>query len=261
MLFRSPGESSYEPLRKINVLLMTNAVECTAKDDCGVDHSCELHKCEYGGGGGGQGGYGPALPQPQPRFRTRFPETWLWDVVEMNGSSAELTLQVPDTITSWIISGVSLHSDRAVAPALPQTLRAVRPFFVTLNLPYSLVKGETVAVQVLVHNHLGQNVDAEVRLAHNALELDLRRQRSGNASDMVQVTVSSGAIESVFFDISPKALGTIKLNFTATCGMAADAISQPLLVRPPGQKMVKSKSSLLRIDTKHSVSEIGRAHV
>lgn len=47
-------------------------------------------------------------------------------------------------------------------------LRVFRPFFLSLNLPYSIVKGEAVGVQVLVHNYMNRDVVADVTLDNSA---------------------------------------------------------------------------------------------
>jgi CD109 antigen len=76
---------------------------------------------------------------------------------------------VPDTITSWIISGFSLDSTFGLGVTeAPSKLRVFRPFFISLNTPYAVVKGETVGVQVLVHNYLGRDVTAEVTLENGS---------------------------------------------------------------------------------------------
>ena len=46
----------------------------------------------------------------------------------------------------------------------PLKLRVFRPFFVSLNIPPSVIKGEAVGIQVLVHNYMNRDVNAEVTL-------------------------------------------------------------------------------------------------
>lgn len=47
-------------------------------------------------------------------------------------------------------------------------LRVFRPFFLSLNIPYSVVKGEALGVQVLVHNYMNRDVVADVTLDNSA---------------------------------------------------------------------------------------------
>lgn len=47
---------------------------------------------------------------------------------------------------------------------VPMKLKVFRPFFISLNIPYSVVKGEAVGVQVLVHNYMERNINADITL-------------------------------------------------------------------------------------------------
>lgn len=42
-----------------------------------------------------------------------------------------------------------------------------RPFFVSLDLPYSVIRGEVVAIPVVVFNYLNKDVTADVTLENN----------------------------------------------------------------------------------------------
>lgn len=80
-----------------------------------------------------------------------------------------MTKTVPDTITSWVISGFSLDQVYGLGVTdVPMKLRVFRPFFLSLNVPYSVVKGEAVGVQVLVHNYMNRDVVADVTLDNSA---------------------------------------------------------------------------------------------
>jgi CD109 antigen len=72
---------------------------------------------------------------------------------------------VPDSITSWVISGFSLDNVYGLGVSeVPMKLKVFRPFFISLNIPYSIVKGEAVGVQVLVHNYMDRDVNADITL-------------------------------------------------------------------------------------------------
>lgn len=48
-----------------------------------------------------------------------------------------------------------------------QQVRVFRPFFASLDLPYSVIRGETVAIPVVVFNYMNKDVDAEVTLENS----------------------------------------------------------------------------------------------
>lgn len=45
-------------------------------------------------------------------------------------------------------------------------LKVFRPFFISMDLPYSVIRGEIVAIQIVVFNYMNKNVMAEVLLTN-----------------------------------------------------------------------------------------------
>lgn len=43
-------------------------------------------------------------------------------------------------------------------------MKVFRPFFVSLDLPYSIIRGEVVSIPVVVFNYFNEEVSAEVTL-------------------------------------------------------------------------------------------------
>lgn len=75
--------------------------------------------------------------------------------------------KVPDTITSWVITGFSVDPVTGLGlTKSPSTIQVFQPFFVSLNLPYSIKRGETVSIPIVVFNYMENEVKAEVTL-HN----------------------------------------------------------------------------------------------
>jgi CD109 antigen len=71
--------------------------------------------------------------------------------------------KVPDTITSWVSSAFAINdqSGLGVAPTGAK-LTVFRPFFVRLELPYSVKRTEKFALQVLVFNYMDQEQDVRL---------------------------------------------------------------------------------------------------
>lgn len=66
-----------------------------------------------------------------------------------------MNFTTPDVATSWIIDGFSLSSSHGLSLLeSPTQLRAVKSFFVQMDLPHSVIKGEEVQIPVIVHNHM-----------------------------------------------------------------------------------------------------------
>nr|AVP12646.1 CD109 antigene-like protein 1 [Littorina littorea] len=173
--------------------------------------------------------------------RMLFPETWLWSNVSVGADgTATLTTTVPDTITSWVTSAFAINptTGLGVAPTAAK-LRVFRPFFVTLNLPYSVVRGEQVVIQAIVFNYLPTDQDVRVSMAQSQdffnLVHDANGQEDLRHEDQVQnVRVPAGEGKSVFFPIVPARLGNVEAVVSAQSTQAADAVRRQLLVEAEG---------------------------
>lgn len=67
---------------------------------------------------------------------------------------AELRLDVPDSITTWVTEAVGLSEEKGLGLANRAELRTFKPFFVDFTLPYSLIRGEQTKVPLTVYNYL-----------------------------------------------------------------------------------------------------------
>lgn len=67
---------------------------------------------------------------------------------------AELRLDVPDSITTWVTEAVGLSEGKGLGLAKRTDLRTFKTFFVDFTLPYSLIRGEQTKVPLTVYNYL-----------------------------------------------------------------------------------------------------------
>uniref|UniRef100_A0A669D6A7 Alpha-2-macroglobulin n=1 Tax=Oreochromis niloticus TaxID=8128 RepID=A0A669D6A7_ORENI len=87
-------------------------------------------------------------------IRTFFPETWIWDLVTVGDSGlVSMEKTTPDTITKWAAGAFCVSSvGFGVAPNTGLTV--FQPFFVSLTLPYSVIRGEVFTLKATVFNYL-----------------------------------------------------------------------------------------------------------
>lgn len=161
------------------------------------------------------------------RVRQYFPETWLWDVITTGSDGkASLEVEVPDTITTWMLHAVALSSEKGLGVAEDE-LRAFQPFFLKVDLPYSAIRGEELPVRVAVYNYLDRTQDVLVQIeAEDWFEL----------LDDPEKTVKIGAndIGGVDFKIKVNKLGTNKIKVTARSKESADAVIKSVIIEPEG---------------------------
>lgn len=190
-------------------------------------------------------------------LRTFFPETWLW----LNGTadaSGQLSVKskVPDTITSWQLSAFSMSEAHGLGlQQAPLSVRVFRPFFIKLNLPYSIIRGETVNIQAVVFNYNKRPTMARVTLDNSKQEFefvepansieDEKMTSPTSQSKLVRIPAEDGS--SVSFLIRPRKLGQIDIKMVARGEEAQDGLVRKLLVKPEGQVQHFNKAMLLSL--------------
>lgn len=161
--------------------------------------------------------------------RKDFPATWLFENFNVNGvGEYSMIKKVPDTITSWILTGFALDPENGLAIAEPQKLLVKKDFFIKLNLPYSIRFGEILEVEVLIFNYNSvrrTNVGIEVMCCRDFLAMDFvfidKKSKCGYTEStdnerMKTVSVPSNSMQSTSFIIKPTVTGKIKINVKAT---------------------------------------------
>uniref|UniRef100_A0A8C6JJE3 CD109 antigen n=1 Tax=Melopsittacus undulatus TaxID=13146 RepID=A0A8C6JJE3_MELUD len=183
--------------------------------------------------------------------RTHFPETWLWiDTKTRSDMDTTMEVTVPDTITSWVASAfvMSENSGLGVTTA-PVELEAFQPFFIFLNLPYSVIRGEQFILEVNVFNYLKEEAEVTVILDMNdAFEIILTSNEINATENQQSVSVPSEDGKTVQFPIKPKQLGEVPIKVTAISSAASDAIIQKVLVKAEGVEQTYSQTVLLDLN-------------
>uniref|UniRef100_A0A663EB10 CD109 antigen n=1 Tax=Aquila chrysaetos chrysaetos TaxID=223781 RepID=A0A663EB10_AQUCH len=202
-------------------------------------------------------GFGDGMPVSKngpPDFsnlyvRTHFPETWLWIDTKTRYKIRNTTMEVivPDTITSWVASAfvMSENSGLGVTTA-PVELEAFQPFFIFLNLPYSVIRGEQFILEVNIFNYLKEEAEVTVILDMNdAFEIILTSNEINATENQQSISVPSEDGKTVQFPIKPKQLGEIPIKVTAISSAASDATIQKVLVKAEGLEQTYSQTVLL----------------
>jgi len=186
------------------------------------------------------------------RPRTDFPETWLWtdEILSSNGTRV-FNVKVPDSITTWYASGFGISKSAGLGIANPTELRAFQPFFVSLTLPYSVVRGEDVTIPAAVFSYLEGSCMAVKVSIRKSRDYDMATGRHAKAC------LCSGRTATVLFRIKPKTLGPINVRVSAQslddniCSAKdkfssvdfSDIVVRKLLVEPEGIKDEYTQSS------------------
>ncbi|OWK57705.1 CD109 antigen [Lonchura striata] len=210
----------------------------------------------YGGMIPIEDGFGDDMPVSKngpPDFsnlyvRTHFPETWLWiDTKTRSDTETTMDALVPDTITSWVASAFVISESGGLGvTTAPVELEVFQPFFIFLNLPYSVIRGEQFILEVNIFNYLKEEAEVSVILDMNdAFEIMLTSNEINATANQQSVSVPSEDGKTVQFPIKPKQLGEIPIKVTAVSSAASDAVIQKVLVKAEGLEQTYSQTVLL----------------
>ncbi|KAH8255371.1 hypothetical protein KR038_001683, partial [Drosophila bunnanda] len=208
---------------------------------------------------------GPAAPPPV--IRKEFPETWIF--ADVDGEGFSLTKKIPDTITSWVVTGFSLNPNSGIALTKnPSKIRVFQPFFVSTNLPYSVKRGEVIAIPVVIFNYLDKTVDAEVVMDNSDKEYEFTEATNEVLEKTIdevrrvkRVTIPANSGKSVSFMIRPKNVGSTTLKITATSPLAGDTIHQKLKVEPEGVTQFENRAVFINLKDQQEVSQSLEAEI
>ncbi|XP_065826416.1 CD109 antigen-like [Oscarella lobularis] len=192
------------------------------------------------------------------RVRTFFPQTWIWaNATTDDSGTATLSQIVPDTITTWIVSAFAMNEQAGLGvPSSTTSLRSFKPFFVSLDLPYSVIRGEQLALKVVVFNYLPTDLSVRITLeAKSGLlgvfdDFQSELEAASNPGFVItdSVTVASNDLSTVNIAVAPTRIGRIAIKVTAQSSSAADAIEKQLLVEPEGRKIEYTRNVFIRLD-------------
>ncbi|KAJ8267035.1 hypothetical protein GJAV_G00137560 [Gymnothorax javanicus] len=199
---------------------------------------------------------GMAPPPPKETIRTFFPETWIWDLVPV-GDGGTVTVQqtVPDTITTWAASAFCTSpAGFGLAPGI--NLTAFQPFFVSLTLPYSVIRGEVFPLKATVFNYLSKCIMVHVRLRESAEftgqpcdGCQYKRCLCGEESGTFTWVITATSLGRVNISVSAEALSSEELcgNEVITVPERGqiDTVVRKLLVEPEGTTQTISHNALL----------------
>ena len=181
------------------------------------------------------------------RVRQFFPETWLWETLATDASGkATRRVEAPDSITTWMLRAVALSKSSGLGVGEAQ-LRVLQPFFVQVDLPYAVIRGEEFPVKVALYNYQAQPEEFVVEL-EKADWFDLLDPASA------RVQVGANDLGGASFRIRPSKLGVNKLKVTARSRSTADAVVKELIVEPEGvqreivENLVLSGASTRQLD-------------
>ena len=161
------------------------------------------------------------------RVRQYFPETWIWSDLTTDASGkASQKVTVPDSITTWMLRAVAVSKDKGLGIG-EGSLVVFQPFFETIDLPYSAIRGEEFPVNVAVYNYLNEP---------QTVQLDLEQTGWFDVvGDTTKtITIAANDIGGEVFTIRPTKIGVDDIKVRARSPKMADAVIKTVIIEPEG---------------------------
>uniref|UniRef100_A0A8C9KXN3 Complement C5 n=1 Tax=Serinus canaria TaxID=9135 RepID=A0A8C9KXN3_SERCA len=171
------------------------------------------------------------LELDEAQVRSYFPESWLWEVHQT------LSVTLPDSLTTWEVQGVGI-SNKGICVAAPLEIQVVKDIFLSIYVPYSVVRGEQIELKGSVYNHKASAIKFCVKIAAGngvCTFGDSASAGSGMRSCKLK-NLDAGSSSAVTFLILPLELGLHTVNFTLLTPRNSEIVVKTLRVVPEGIK-------------------------
>ncbi|XP_072167076.1 pregnancy zone protein-like [Diadema setosum] len=187
-------------------------------------------------------------------IRTYFPETWLWSLhrISEESGTADLSVTVPDTITTWEGSGFCVSTRTGFGISEPFSLKATKPFFAEYILPYSVIRYEIVELKINVFYYHETETSKCLPIKVALVTTDKFNLTEGDSVQRACVCGNSEPAQ-VIYDIQPLTIGEIDIETTVeviegasgVCGQQPvndditfrDGLRKTLLVEAEGEEI------------------------
>ena len=166
-----------------------------------------------GGGGGGEGFF---------EIRSEFEDTAYWSARVRTGEDgiAEVTITLPDNLTTWRMDARGVTKDTLVGQAQVDIV-ATKPLLVRPQTPRFFVAEDEATLSAVVHNNTQEEIEAVVSLETEGVTL--------LAEDVQRVTIPAGGRVEVNWPVTVDADAEwVDLVFGVQGGGLSDASKPPL---------------------------------
>ncbi|XP_034557119.1 alpha-2-macroglobulin-like protein 1 [Notolabrus celidotus] len=204
-----------------------------------------------GGSGGGSGGMSMESAIVET-VRSFFPETWIWDLMEVGASGTkDMPLTVPDTITTWETEAFCL-STQGFGLAPRKELTVFQPFFLELSLPYSIIRGENFELKATVFNYLSSCIMVTVTPTPS-LDYTL----TPLSGDQYTSCLCGNERKTLSWIMAPAALGDVNVTMTAEAVTSDVSCNNEIVKVPERGRIDKVTKSLI---VKAEGTEVTKTH-
>ncbi|KAJ1150854.1 hypothetical protein NDU88_003642 [Pleurodeles waltl] len=187
------------------------------------------------------------MPMELPKRGIHFPDTWMWQEYNISSEkSANVQGSVPNSVTTWVATAFVFSEGLGLGlTSEPAELQVKHTFFISMNLPYSVTRGEQFILEVILVNHLQQTMEVTATLElEDSFEL-IGASNASTVANQRRASVPSDSGRTVLFPIRPKQLGEISFTVLANSSEAFADITKKVIVKAEGIQKTFSQAILL----------------
>ncbi|MBN2494307.1 MAG: hypothetical protein JXR96_06950 [Deltaproteobacteria bacterium] len=199
---------------------------------CGApneDPSGEKHDEEGGGSSTGE----------KPRVRSYFPETLLFEPAVITDSSGRAVVEMPlaDSITTWRMTSLANSVDGRIGSRADGVL-VFQDFFVDVDFPATLTRGDQVSVPVAVYNYL--DVPQTI-----SLQVDPDSWYTLQDAGTKSISLDESSVGVVYFTLQADEVGWHGLTVYGYGSEQSDAVRRTVEIVPDGKEFRLAQSDRL----------------
>ena len=174
-----------------------------------------------------------------PRVRSYFPETLLFEpaLITDDSGHASLELSMADSITTWRMTSLANSLDGRIGSRADGIL-VFQDFFVDVDFPATLTRGDQVSVPVAVYNYL--EVPQTVRLELQTEDWFVLQDSASKSIDL-----DASGVGVVYFTVIVDQVGWHGLTVMGYGSQLSDAVRRTVEVVPNGKEFREGRSDRL----------------
>ena len=168
---------------------------------------------------------------PGVQIRQEFADTAYWNasVVTDKDGKAQVTVKLPDNLTTWVMRGVGVTNDTRVGEGTVD-LVSTKPLLIRPVTPRFFVVGDKAQLAAIVNNNTDAPLQATVALSATGVTL---------ATSAVQTaTIAARGETKLTWDVSVKDVSQTELVFWVVAEKYSDASKPRLATGPDGSLLV-----------------------
>jgi len=173
------------------------------------------------------------------KVREYFPETLFSnpEIITDDKGKAELIIPLADSITTWRLSALA-NSMKGGLGNVTGGIEVFQDFFIDLDLPVKLTRGDEVSIPVSVYNYLPESQTIQ-------LSLEKADWFEPAGEEIQKLTIGKEDVTGTYFRIKVQDVGIHELTVNAKGTSMGDAIKKKIEVVPDGKKYVTYKGDTL----------------